>query len=496
MNQLKDPLVRRMSAARNRFCAWPRLPSACRGHLRIGRWMPVVVVLVVCLCAGTEPRRLAAQDPSADGAGDTADTKDEKKKPEPPVYSPPKDAPAIMTIVDEKITAEEVTKFFKSKDYRRYRSALRSGDLNPTTRKLIQQGIRVRVLRMSLKSEKLNPYKRRRDLMREIRDAARQQSDKAVARQFREFVLGEVTRNCKLLLDNALPVRLNAVIILAHLNVIPPNPSKHILPVAYAPVADVLVGIISDRKQHVAVKIWAARGLWRVARFGDPRFKTRLSMASALIATLNDHNAHPWYQARLVEALGAVDQPLDRDGKPFIVRTLLQILLDARRPWIVRSAAAKALGRASLDRQTNVSVLATEVVNLGRKMADAYNSDLKAHRRKQDRQHNWKQCYLDLYLAFHYYNDLEKKHHDGLLEKVQQAPLAARHKNFVTGAYRQLLPMVNHVLNRDGIPIPPAILTPVSGWLKTNSKGTLQVHPGLPPITNTQQAFPVASPAG
>lgn len=451
--------------------------------------MLAVALIAVTFCAGIRPTRAGAQEQSGDlSSGGKSGGNSDKKKPEPPVYTLPEDAPAIMTIVDEKITAEEVTRFLKSKEYRKYRSALRSGDLNPTTRELIEKGIRVRVLRMSLKSERLNLYKRRLELTRDVRDAGRQQSDTAVARQFREFVLGEVTKNCRLLLNNALHVRVNAAIVLAHLDVIPPNPTKHILPVAYAAVADTLVSAISDKKQHEAVKIWATRGLWRVARFGEPRIKMRLSMSSALIAELNNSKAHPWYQARLVEALGAIDQPLNRAGKPFIVRTLLQVLLDSHRPWTVRSAAAKALGRASLDRQTNVSVLATEVVNLGRKMADAYN--------RAPRAPYWKQCYLDLYLAFHYFNDLEKKHGDGLLEKVAQAPLAARHKNFVTGAYQQLLPMVNHVLNRDGTPIPRTILTPVSGWLKTNSKGTLQVHPGLPPITNTQQTFPIVSPAG
>jgi len=461
--------------------------------LRTGCWVLAVAFIMVTLCPGNRLTRIAAQGAAGGVPGDTKpgekEKSEEKKKPEPPVYAPPEDAPAIMKIVDEKISAAEVTRFFKSKDYRKYRSALRGGDLNAAARGLIQKGIRVRILQMSLKSERLNLYDLRQKLTRDIRDAGRQQSDPVAVRQFREFVLGEVTKNCQLLLNNALPVRINAAIVLAHLDVVPPNPSKHILPVAYAPVANVLVGIIADKKQHEAVKIWAAKGLWRVARFGDPRIKMRLSMAAAIIAELNNPKANAWYQMRLVEALGAINQPLNRAGRPFIVEKLLQVLLDAQRSWTVRSAAAKALGRASLDRQTNVSVLATEVVNLGRKMADAYN--------RAPRAPYWKQCYLDLYLAFHYFNDIEKKHGDGLLTKVQQAPLAARHKNFVTSAYRQLLPLVNHVLSRGDrpTPIPRAILTPVSGWLKTNSKGTLQVHPGLPPITNTRRAIPVVSPA-
>src|SRR5690606_11113586 len=128
---------------------------------------------------------------------------------------------------------------------------------------------------------------------------------------------------------------------------------------AFAPVANVLLPLLSDASQPIPVRIWAAKGLGRVLRAGDLEDERRHEIATGLIKELNENpRSHYWFQWRQVEALGGVGMVNFGGDRAFAADALAKIMVDRERHPCVRAEAAKQLGRIPLDGNVNLNLLA------------------------------------------------------------------------------------------------------------------------------------------
>jgi hypothetical protein len=406
----------------------------------------------------------------------------------PADFVPPGPTPEVMEIEKELLTKEEHDKLKQEVGGGSFSKIVRSGVLNAQTRPLLQKGARYFTHRLSMKDQRAQLHDNRVAFMRLVYDAATLQENPQNARQFREFFLKEIAARAAELLDGNFQVRLAGVLILSDLNIVEEDSRKNIAAEAFIdPLADFLK-ILADKDQPDAVKIHAAKGVKRIAEFGRPSTLQKIAMADTLIAELEQADRHPWYQQRVAETLGAIDQQTDQFGKPFIAQALAKVVADDTRHCRVRAESAKALGRTPLDPQVNVANLAFGVAAFTRQMAEQYNKS------PQDVQ--WKDCFWKAYLAFRPLNAAERSKGAGLLTKVDKAPYGA-HKAKVTEAYQQMLPLVKHALaNTAAAPMPAAALDPMTDWLKKNQPADYRVAPNTPPLSALQASSPAVKPAG
>jgi hypothetical protein len=302
--------------------------------------------------------------------------------------------------------------------------------------------------------------------------------------------LQEVVDRTRELLDGNFFVRLQAVVILSRLNLVEGNPTKRIEEEAYIPAAEPLLAVVNDETQHDALKIVAVRGLGRIASTADLDAAVKLQMAQAFIDELGDPALNDWYQFRLVEALGTIENLVnDQNGQPFIVKALSEALVDRERHWLVRCEAAKSLGRTTLDRNINVGLLTFEMVRLARDMTEA--------QQKNPGEFYWMECFWRLYLAFKPEDKDEKQRIVGLLDRAEAGTIGGQDKSDVVEAYKQIIPVAKIILNNAQpapTPIPAANLNTLDQWLKNNQPANLRVAPGLQPIVspNVQLTDPVS----
>lgn len=389
-----------------------------------------------------------------------------------------------MTLENELMTESEEESLQKEIAVH-YGRVLRAGELNRDAREFLPKGARYRVYRMTMKKHRAEIHKIREDVLRDVYLAARLQSNDSKAQAFREFYLKEVTERCKELLDGNFYVRLNAVIILSELNLAEPIPQKNQPAVPYIPAAEPLLAVVKDDQQPPAVRIAAVgrseppTGLQKIlwALHGPREIDLKHRIVHGLIDGLKNKDAHYWYQMRLVEALGATDLILDRTTRePFLFKAVSSVLVDQQRHWLVRSEAARVLGRLPANGEINFGLLAFEVVQLARQMSVAYNQTPNVI--------FWRECYFDLYLAFRPLNDQENARQAGFLLKAGTGP----HQKTINDAYRQVLPFVKHVLNEPrGTKIADAMIAPVDAWLKENKPEDMRVAPNLEPISTKRQ---------
>ena len=375
------------------------------------------------------------------------------------------EAPNVFQINNPKITEAEI-KEFKTNEFK-FKIALQRGDLD---RELIQQGIRTRVYSLTLlkgasPKEKEDGAKIVESLRREIYGAGLTLPE-AGKRSFREFVLQEVTNRCAELLDNHFYPRLQAVVLLSSLNLIEPEPgAAATAAVGYTPVLDHLQKVLDEPGQLEPIKVVAVNGMTRINLTGStpPSPNQRIRMAHSLIRELNNPQAHEWYQWRLVECLGSIDQVTDLNGQPFIVNTIQKTLNDRSRPWTVRSAAAKALGRAQLTPDMKVNVFVFEIVNLAKEAAEAVNAE------NAPKSPYWSHCFWDIYCAFKPEDSAEVARGVGLTKKIERQGMKVFDKT-VTEGYKQILPLMNHAISSDIVNnFPDELMTPVRDWLQTNT---------------------------
>ncbi|MGE3313749.1 MAG: hypothetical protein AB7O26_01450 [Planctomycetaceae bacterium] len=376
--------------------------------------------------------------------------------------------------IEKELIDEATVKEFRKKE-NDFRIALQAGELSNTARQLITEGIRVRVYSLTLKSnltDKESSKKIVEGFRRELLDAGT--LNPAGSRAFREFVLQELVNRCKEpdILNNHFFVRLQALILLSNTNLVEPNPSSPGVPgQAFTPALDPLLAFIDDPAQPYVLKIVATVGLMNINLRGSnqPTPNQRISMGRSLIRELAQPNTHEWYQVRLLETLASIDQILDLEGKPFIVNAVDATLKDPNRKWVVRCAAAKALGRVQLTAEMRVDLYVIDVLNLAREAAEALNKE-------SQKSPYWSACFWDIYYAFQPVDSSELSRNPGLRKKVT-LPRMDKFQKLVDEGYKQYIPLFNHVIAATPPQnIPEDMLNPFREWLQANTPADYQPH--------------------
>ena len=275
-------------------------------------------------------------------------------------------------------------------------------------------------------------------------------------------------------------VRLNVAYLLGELVVRKGDPSKGIPDSRYTDAANPLCDVVNETRQLDAIKVVAVRSLVRLMKTGEPKagYELQLRVAESFAKELkrpfqqslvrqraNSHLQHIWYQEVLVEGLAGVGILVNKQAEPFVETVLADVMADSNRHFLVRTAAAKALGRAPLGGAFDDGLRSYQLVELAGQMSAAYNKSPNAG--------YWPRSFQRLYFAFKAINKSELTvagKPAGLLGQVATARLQ--------DAYRQIVPLVAHVIVQptaaaDGKPyfqtISSETLKPLTDWLAENA---------------------------
>lgn len=417
-----------------------------------------------------------------DKKGGTSETPAVVSDPEklPPGYVPPAEPHPSLLIDKPLLSPDELTRLEKELGVRqqRYRDALtpKGGIVNDQTKEYIRTGIRYRLGLLTLKENRNDLARLREDLT--VRDLERTGKlfDKAKdIEELRKFVMKEITEQATQLLDNNFYVRLQAVILLGELDLLPDDEGKRLSLQAYTPAAIPLLQVVTDPEQPVEVKIPAVVGLYRILLLGKPDVQLRARIAEAFVSELKKSDTHWAYQARLAHALTGIDRIYDLQQKPFVIQALAMVISDPQRDWRARAEAARSLGRVPMDGSINVKLLAHEIAKLGNDMAKAYEQNPK--------EHYWKMAFWNLYMAFQAYDefdkDAERKRKGGLLNNPVTRQAAVRE------AYEKVVPLVRAVLLDQ--PIPPETQQDIAKWLEQNKPTDYKLTPTSEPISISRE---------
>jgi hypothetical protein len=449
-------------------------------------------IFAVLVCASEiiaqEPGVIEIKEPEkflngADASKDTSSkskvaSKDEESKDQTEHEDPPR----------ELITPEK-SKAMEGRGDSNFKRAMLLGRRDLPSSKIIEEGIRVWVYRMTLKENQRKVRTEMGNLLLQIRSAARREKRIRRKKEFRTFVCIETVARAKELLDNNNEVRLNAAILISELNVMEPGSRNNPPAEAYSPGTAVLLEIIQDEKQPIPVKIQAARGITRNALLGVPLFSNqhKNDLVKSIVKELENakklsrDQAGPWYQARLLETLAAIDLPTVRNGDPLIFNTLESFLEDTKLDFSVRCMAARSLGRAHLvtHPQINVERLSLKLAKLGLDLTNGFNKSMRVAPATFPR---WQKYFWDLYVAFHPENDYDK-----VLYRNRKLGLLAIYPNRkeIQDAYQKILPFAAHVLKQPeqaGIRLlPQNQIQALSNWIKNHPQAAKL--PGVPPST-------------
>ncbi len=302
-------------------------------------------------------------------------------------------------------------------------------------------------------------------------------------KQPRDHMNAEIVRVASDLLDKAPKSRLNAVIIVASLSSDPATSP----PKPYVPGFKFLLTVLNEPTQFVDCKIWAANGLGRICRDGDPGINDRNAIVADLITALDGPQARLpanwWFRMRLLDALGDSNLVYNLIQKPVAIDTLMKVLTDRQEDWIIRSTAARAVTQLPWTATTNVPLITSEIARLTDEMAQARNQQLNNPR--------WKWCFVNIYMSFMPDTAEEIQKRWGLRQQVERPGLGG-HKLLVDAAYQVVLPVVNSVTgSANPVPTPPASLQNLENWLQNNVPQDLKVTPESEELKQTE---PVPKP--
>ncbi len=437
------------------------------------------------------------QNRPGDAAEDTAGQSEEKSLPAGSLQS--HEIPPEMEITKELLTDADETEFRRKGGEQAFQNALKSTNLTDDEKKALDAAAKLWAYRFTMKKYReeetplkkdpkeaqpkvapAGPKERLPDLRKNVLIAVRTYGKTPVAR---EYFLKSLTERLSEILDNHFLVRLNAVILLGQLQSDNGNPTKGVEPTPYVGAYQLMLKVIKDEKQHVAVKITAVRGLTRICRsgFADPNDKRRSEIAMVIVSVLAKKETHWWCQMALAECLGAAGVTYDPTNKqsPVVLQVLAEVMADKNRHWQARTEAARAIGYLPLDANLNFAPVAYEMVNLGYQMSLAYNA--------KPTRDAWNNYYLSLYLAFKAPNATLKiaggKRKPGLLEALPNS-------REVKEAYEQIVLMAAHVLNSGGKQFSADQLKAITGWQQTHLPANDRITPAAPPIVPKEE--PVA----
>ncbi len=424
----------------------------------------------------TDSAEPATSEPNATDAVEDAESQlEEMESPDtreglPEGFKPRDARPKSMEFTKELITEEREAELKKELEIAHYKTVLRSGSLNNQVRDILKKTAEYDVYRMSMEKYHQRIDTIREELFSNISAAAQLNKNAADREQFRRVYLQEVVNRAVELLDGNYHVRINAAITLMGMNLVEGGRNTPTIPFdqTFKPLLD----IVRSESQPDAVKLVAVNGLNRLSLAGILSTTDRIDTATALINEIKRPNTHYFYQERLVLALSRIDLTLDRDNRAFIVQMLTEAVADTGRHWLVRSEAAKGLGRAKWDRRINIKKLVYEVVHLAREMVEAFNKEPTAY--------YWPDCFFDVYLAFQPLDTVERQLGFGFRTREPT-------NGFVESSYRLIVPLTNHItMKKSRQPIDAQQIVNLDDWLKKNTPDDHSVAPNLPPIVTKQ----------
>src|SRR4029079_2615148 len=118
-------------------------------------------------------------------------------------------------------------------------------------------------------------------------------------------------------------------------------------PRPYAGAAVLFVAVLDDLNQLPVAKIWAVKGLARIARDGDIPVRQRDIIAAHLVAALSAPDAQAqqnwWYRLRIVDALGEVGLIYDLQRQPIVIDALMAVGSGRYEHWMVRATALRSV---------------------------------------------------------------------------------------------------------------------------------------------------------
>jgi hypothetical protein len=385
--------------------------------------------------------------------------------------------PTVFSISKPLSSDEAWKKWSEGKDHRDFTNRIDSGELDRDTMQVISNGIREQVYAMTLPTQRDNLGALVAGILRSVHSAALQKNG-ATQRATRAAMMREIIKWCHDLGDNQFYVRLNATILLGNLFIVPENPVGGTPPEFFDEAFAALMEVLNRPGQPEGIKLAAVNGLRNAALYCNPPLvpSQKIELATKLKEELEKPDTCEWYQARICETLGSLDQINDLDGRPFIVHALAKALFDHNRPLYARAAAAKALGRAQLPSTIDLNVVAYGIADLSRQIVETRN-DRKKHVSR------W--CITDVFLAFRPKDRTENARRAGLLSRVDE-PTFQKFKGSIKEVYRLILPMVKQELKEADSAFPPQIEQQITDWLKNHIPAQMRVAPGLPLITTTQ----------
>jgi hypothetical protein len=428
----------------------------------------------------------------ANGAPPAGDPAAEPQVPEG--FEAPKSPPPEFSIEKELITADEVTALQKELGAR-YRTQFRNADMS--LQSVVPSWAKLRLYSMTLKDNRTKLHELRTILTDELRQAGNLvKGDQQVVRRFREMLFKEVQARATELLDNQFHVRLQAVLILGSLTLVEPDEKNNIREEAYTPPWEPLLQVVGDPNQHQALKIAACNGLRRILLLGTLRSdQSKTQIARTLTAELMDPGAHPWYQIRLCDTLGAVnlELTLDNERAPLVIDTLSKVAADDQRDLCVRAEAAKALGRAPLPAGTSDQVLAWVIADVAYDLTAAYNQDAAAAQRQQAAGALGSRLAQSQLCLFRVYSAFQPDAEDRRLYEGRKPGLVAKRTGdkSILDTFGLTVPVVAHVLKQpEGRvpqqvwnPVPDAQIKALGDWLAGNVPATARVHQQLAPLS-------------
>lgn len=474
-----------------RLACFGSLFARCDSQCRVGVWSIafILALIVPAFGQGGGAKDAGPADPKGAAAAAAAADAEEDSLPAGLLQS--RDIPPEMEITKELYTDGDETEFVK-KYKAASEAALKSSNLTDDEKKALDALAKYWVFRLTMKkyrdeeappkkedkpapgAKPATPKERLPDIRRGFLNNVRTYAKTQVAR---EHLLKAVTDRCAELLDNHFAVRLNAVWLLGQLQADNGTPAKSIDPAAFAGAYQVLLNVLKDDKQHIAVKIAAVRGLERICQKGLPEFtdKRRGEIALTVVAELKKKETHWWYQMSLAKCLAFAGVTYDPAAKqnPVVLQALAEVLVDKKRHWEARTSAAWAIGRLPLDNNLNMAPVVYEIVNLGQQMAVAYNANPKRD--------SWPNYYFTLYLTFRPERGTDKilavKRKPGLLDVYPN-------NREVKEAYEQIVIMSAHVVNNSGKPFDAAQMKDFTGWLQRNTPANGSIVTGSPSIVS------------
>jgi hypothetical protein len=398
----------------------------------------------------------------------------------PPTFRP--NPPIPKQIEDEKITEEEYSAWKKKGlDYQKalQSTSLKASIAGKSAQEWIEEGARVRVSRLSQKTNRRLLSSLRAEVTRELILNLRTPS-------VREFYIAEIIKNCDILTTGNITVRMHALKLIGDLNLVAAGVGLRGPPAIASPAGLPVLKKIIDAELNVqpeAVKIFAARSIIRILTEGrlPNNDKMRDQIALSIINEI-EKKRDPALERVLINALVETELSMVNNNnvnQALIVYTLTRIVLDRNRTYAVRCEAAEALGVSPMPAGTNGQVLAYAVAQLAGQLATDYNQGKVNKRFAVFRMQN-------IFFALRGRAGkatTDGKSVSGLINTSKHADLSSLHSKHV-------LPMASSIYSSvQAVGAPPQTLNAASAaaMLQWAKPASMVLHTSLPEVTQNMQ---------